>query len=107
MRNNTSIDDMIANSPLFGDGDTPAELLADAEAEVTALRQRVAELEAQRWVLAGHMKTGMGHGVTLEFTPNGDVIVGMPGANAAVRLPDDVRLCRLASPASDGEGGEQ
>jgi hypothetical protein len=93
MRNNTSIDDMIANSPLFGDGDTPAELLADAEAEMTALTVENAAL--RRWVdRAGFL---------------------LRVAAADMQNTSDAAACRewakqapaiVASPASDGEGGE-
>jgi hypothetical protein len=86
--------------------DRLAAKLGDVMAERDALLRRVAELEAQRWVPTGHMKTGMGHGVTLEFTPDRTVIVGIPAAFAVAYMPDDVRLCRLVSQVPTPPGAD-
>jgi hypothetical protein len=81
----------------------------DAIAELAAPRQRVAELEAQRWVPVDAEVIdcncwGCNRG--LSVSGNSIVPVGFGFDADAMILPDDVRLCRLVSPASDGEGGE-
>jgi hypothetical protein len=82
--------------------------LEDSETEIEALRQYVAELEVEQWYepVPG-MRVDMGYGLVLEFGPNGHVFATKSGVTDAICLPDDVRLCRLVSPASDGEGGVQ
>jgi hypothetical protein len=122
MRNNTSIDDMIANSPLFGDGDSPAELLADAEAEIVALRQRVAELELEnaalrKQVIRLQLKN---EELEMEWRVQGELETALAWARLvypAVLFAERIRPLgfaslleqaplSVASPASDGEGGE-
>jgi hypothetical protein len=100
MRNNTSIDDMIANSPLFGDGDTPAELWADAEAENTALRQRMAELEAALGRVPALVEMLLDEADS-EVDMHYVCIAGGESRQRFMRRLGE----ELASSASDGEGG--
>jgi hypothetical protein len=75
--------------------------------EVERLRQRVAELEAQRWVPLPDGNYEINDRAYVSVECDGRHIMSVLDMHGVgVRLPANVRLCRLASPASDGEGSE-